>query len=142
MTKLTRFFGTCVLVVSLSGVALAGDVLTPPAPPPPPAQLSSSCPGTEAPALQRPGQMIAEQNRQADSGKTCCYRVAASAHGGAYLVQLASVNQVQALLSHALKARQDLGNRRLHHAPTSFVAREIEIKVLAHEAIRHPGKTV
>ena len=56
MTKLTRFFGTCVLVVSLSGVALAGDIMTPPAPPPPPSQLSSSCPGTEAPALQQPGQ--------------------------------------------------------------------------------------
>src|SRR5258707_9995946 len=90
----------------------------------------------------RPGKMIAEQNRQADSGKTCCYRVSAGAHGGAYLVQLAGVNQVQALLSHALKARQDLVNRRLHHALTSFVACEIEIKMLAHEAVRHPRKTV
>ena len=56
MTRLTRFFGTCVLVVSLSGVALAGDIMTPPAPPPPPSQLSSDGPGTEAPALQQPGQ--------------------------------------------------------------------------------------
>ena len=56
MTKLTRFVGTCVLVVSLSGVALAGDVMTPPAPPPPPSQLSSDGPGTEAPALPQPGQ--------------------------------------------------------------------------------------
>jgi hypothetical protein len=54
MTKLSRFFGTCVLVISLSGAALAGDVMTPPAPPP--SQLSSNCPGTEAPALQQPGQ--------------------------------------------------------------------------------------
>jgi hypothetical protein len=56
MTKLTRFFGTCVLVVSLSGVALAGDVMTPPVAPPPPFGSSSNCPGTEAPALQQPGQ--------------------------------------------------------------------------------------
>ena len=56
MTKLNRFFGICILVVSLSGVALAGDVLTPPAPSPPPAQLSSSCSETEAPALPQPGQ--------------------------------------------------------------------------------------
>ncbi len=56
MTKLTRFVGTCVLVVSLSGVALAGDIMTPPAPPPPPSQLSSCCPGTAASALQQPGQ--------------------------------------------------------------------------------------
>jgi hypothetical protein len=55
MTKLTRFFGTCVLVVSLSGAALAGDTMTPPAPPPPPLQISSNG-GTEAPALQQPGQ--------------------------------------------------------------------------------------
>jgi hypothetical protein len=56
MTKLIQFFGTCVLVVSLVGVALAGDTLTPPVPPPPPSQLSSNGPGTEAPALQQPGQ--------------------------------------------------------------------------------------
>jgi len=56
MTKLTRFFGTCVLAVCLSGVALAGDVMTPPVAPPPPSQLSSNCPGTEAPALQQSGQ--------------------------------------------------------------------------------------
>jgi hypothetical protein len=56
MTKLTRFFGTSILVVSLSGVALAGDVMTPPVAPPPPSQLSSNGPGTEVPALQQPGQ--------------------------------------------------------------------------------------
>ena len=56
MTKMTRFFGTWLLVVSLFGVALAGDVMTPPAPPPPPSQLSLNVPGTEAPALQLPGQ--------------------------------------------------------------------------------------
>ena len=41
MTKLTRFFGACLLVVSLSAVALAdgepGATQGPPAPPPPPA---------------------------------------------------------------------------------------------------------
>lgn len=54
MTKLTRFFGTCVLVVSLFGVALAGDILTPPVAPPPPAECSSDCPATEAAAPAQP----------------------------------------------------------------------------------------
>jgi hypothetical protein len=55
MTKLTRFFGTCILVASLSGLAFAGDVLTPPVPPPPPSGSSSNWPETEAPALQQSG---------------------------------------------------------------------------------------
>jgi hypothetical protein len=50
MSKLTRFFGTCVLVVSLSGIAFAGDTLTPPVPPPPPAECTSESTGTEATA--------------------------------------------------------------------------------------------
>jgi len=54
MTKLRQFFGTCLLVASLSGVAAAGETQGPPAPIPPP---SGTCvteyPGndTSAPAL-------------------------------------------------------------------------------------------
>jgi hypothetical protein len=55
MTKLTRFFGTCLLVVSLFSVALGGDTLTPPVAPPPPAECVSDCPGTEASAPQQSG---------------------------------------------------------------------------------------
>ncbi len=44
MTKLTRFFGTFLLIVSISAVALAdgngGNTQGPPAPPPPPAAQS------------------------------------------------------------------------------------------------------
>ncbi len=38
MSKLTRFFGTCLLVASISAVAFADGSITqgPPAPPPPP----------------------------------------------------------------------------------------------------------
>jgi hypothetical protein len=43
------------------------------------------------------------------------------------MVQLAGVNQVQALLSHALEARQDFVNWRLHHALASLIAGEIQI---------------
>jgi hypothetical protein len=40
MSKLTRFFGTCLLIASISSVAFAdgGDTQGPPAPPPPPRQ--------------------------------------------------------------------------------------------------------
>jgi hypothetical protein len=54
MTKLTQFFGTCALVVSLSSVGLAGDILTPPVAPPPPAECTSNCPETNVPTLQQP----------------------------------------------------------------------------------------
>ena len=44
MTKLTRFFGACLLIGSISAVALAdgngGETQGPPAPPPPPAAQS------------------------------------------------------------------------------------------------------
>ena len=60
MTKLTRFFGTCILVVSLCGVALAGDVMSPPVAPPPPVECSSDCPGTgaAAPAQSAPDSSV------------------------------------------------------------------------------------
>jgi hypothetical protein len=51
MTKLTQFFGTCVLVASLSGVALAGETMGPPLPPPPSTEFTSDCPETKAIAL-------------------------------------------------------------------------------------------
>jgi hypothetical protein len=54
MTKLTRFVGACVLVVAVSGIALAGDVLTPPVASPPPAECTSDCPETKVPAQQQP----------------------------------------------------------------------------------------
>lgn len=51
MTKLTRFFATCLLVVSISTVALAdgGTVQGPPAPPPPPsAECTADCSSASA----------------------------------------------------------------------------------------------
>jgi hypothetical protein len=46
MTKLTQFFGTCVLTMTLFSVAVAGDIPTPPVAPPPPAECTANCPGT------------------------------------------------------------------------------------------------
>ena len=54
MTKVIRFFGTCVLVASLFSIAVAGDVPTPPVAPPPSADCYIDCPETEASALPQP----------------------------------------------------------------------------------------
>ena len=57
MTKLRLFFGACLLVASLSGVAAAGETQGPPAPAPPP---SGNCvteyPGNDASAPAQPAQ--------------------------------------------------------------------------------------
>jgi hypothetical protein len=59
MTKLTRFFATCLLVVSISAVALAdgdgGTVQGPPAPPPA-AQCDTDCSSPEASAPAQPAE--------------------------------------------------------------------------------------
>ncbi len=59
MSKLTRFFGVCLLIVSLSAVALAtgegGVTQAPPAPvPPPPTECVNEA--TDALAPTQPGQ--------------------------------------------------------------------------------------
>lgn len=62
MTKLTRLFATCLLVVSISAVALAdgegGLLQGPPAPVPPPSASQSTeyTPGSASPSASEPVQ--------------------------------------------------------------------------------------
>jgi len=84
--------------------------------------------------------MIAEQIGKPIRGD-CCYRVGASAHGGDYLVNWLAQSGSGPSLAHALKARQ-ISQPAPASRPYFFVAREIEIKVLAHEAVRHPANGI
>lgn len=45
MKKLTRFFGTCLLVLAISAVTFAGEIQTPGAPQQTPAPAASPTPG-------------------------------------------------------------------------------------------------
>lgn len=57
MTRLRRLVAISTLMVSLSGVALAGDTLTPPiAPPPPPAEWTTDCSGTAVTTPAQPAE--------------------------------------------------------------------------------------
>ena len=49
MTKLARFVGTCLLIVSMAAVCWAGEVpgVGLPSPPSPPAECTTDCTGTE-----------------------------------------------------------------------------------------------
>ena len=46
MTKLTQFFGACVLAITLFSVAVAGDIPTPPVAPPSPVDCTTNCTDT------------------------------------------------------------------------------------------------
>ena len=56
-------------------------------------------------------------------------------------MQLAGVDQVEALLAHVLEAGNNLTGEWLHAVPVSFVAGEVEIEMFAQETIGHAGKT-
>ena len=61
MTKLTRFVGTCLLLVSTATVALAGETLGAGLPsPPPPAECTENCTPNETTLLQPDASVTAD----------------------------------------------------------------------------------
>src|SRR5688572_4673531 len=57
------------------------------------------------------------------------------------VVQLAGVDQVQSLLTHALEARVNLPFEGFHPVPVTFAGSEIEVEVFAQQAIGNAGKS-
>ena len=55
-------------------------------------------------------------------------------------MQLAGVDQVEALLADVFESRNNLSFEWLHAIEVSFVAGEVEIEMFAQETIRHAGK--
>src|SRR5437868_2197303 len=56
------------------------------------------------------------------------------------MMKFAGVDQVESLLTHVLESRNNLTFERLHAIEISLMTGEVEVEMLAGEAIRHAGK--
>src|SRR5438552_13567403 len=58
------------------------------------------------------------------------------------MMQLGSVDQVQAFFAHTLEGRQDFTYRSFHYSLATLVSGEIQIEMFPHETIRHAGEAI
>src|SRR5438874_13099724 len=63
-------------------------------------------------------------------------------HARSDVMKLGGLDHVQAMIANGLKSRQDLLDWRAHHTFAPFVSGEIEVEMLAHKTIGHPGKSI
>src|SRR5262252_2509778 len=70
------------------------------------------------------------------------FRAGRGGHARSDVMQLGSINHVQAMIADRLEPRQNLIDRRLHHALAAFVPGEVQIEMLAHEPIGNAREPV